>query len=70
MLRELPAGLSEWAVHPALDNDELLAIERESNHIRQADFDFLMSPEAQDIIDEEGILLLDYRPLQAVWAGK
>jgi predicted glycoside hydrolase/deacetylase ChbG (UPF0249 family) len=32
MLRELPAGLSEWAVHPALDNTELLAIEPDGKH--------------------------------------
>ena len=69
MLRELPAGLSEWAVHPALDSAELLAIEREANHIRQSDYDFLMSAEAQDIIKKEGIILLDYRPLQEVWRG-
>jgi hypothetical protein len=31
------------------------------------DFDFLMSPAAQDIVKEEGIILLDYRPLQAIW---
>ena len=67
MLRELPAGLSEWAVHPALDNAELLAIERESNHIRQTDFDFLMSQEAIEIVKEEGIILLDYRALQKLW---
>jgi chitin disaccharide deacetylase len=28
LLHKLPAGLSEWAVHPGLDNPELLAIER------------------------------------------
>ncbi len=67
MLRELPSGLSEWAVHPALDSAELLAIEGESNHIRQSDFDFLMSQEARQIIDEQGIILLDYRSLQKVW---
>ena len=67
MLRELPEGLSEWAVHPALDSAELLAIELEANHIRQTDFDFLMSPEAKDIIKKEGIILLDYLALQAVW---
>jgi chitin disaccharide deacetylase len=67
MLRELPAGLSEWAVHPGLDNAELLAIEADSKQVRQADFDFLMSQEAQDIVQEEGIILVDYRPLQAVW---
>ena len=68
-LRELPAGLSEWAVHPGLDNAELLAIEADSLHGRQADFDFLMSQEAKDIVKEEGIILLDYRALQAVWRG-
>jgi predicted glycoside hydrolase/deacetylase ChbG (UPF0249 family) len=67
LLRELPPGLSEWALHPALDNAELLAIEPEGNHIRQTDFDFLMSQEAQDIVKEEGIILLDYRALQTVW---
>jgi predicted glycoside hydrolase/deacetylase ChbG (UPF0249 family) len=70
MLRELPAGLSEWAIHPAIDSAELLAIEPDGNHIRQTDFDFLMSPEAQTIVKEEGIILLDYRALQAVWREK
>jgi len=70
MLRELPTGLSEWAVHPGLDNAELLAIEADGKHVRQTDFDFLMSQEAQDIVKEEGIILVDYRALQAVWRGK
>jgi predicted glycoside hydrolase/deacetylase ChbG (UPF0249 family) len=67
LLRELPAGLSEWAVHPGLDNAELQAIQSEGAQQRQTDYDFLMSQEAQDVVKEEGIILLDYRPLQAVW---
>ena len=67
MLRELPIGINEWAVHPAIENDELLAIEPTGNHVRQTDFDFLMSPQAREIIDEEGITLLSYKPLQMVW---
>ena len=67
MLRELPTGLSEWAVHPGLDNAELLAIEADGKHVRQTDFDFLMSQEAKEIVKEEGIILIDYRALQAVW---
>jgi chitin disaccharide deacetylase len=67
MLRELPEGLSEWAVHPAIRNEELLAIEGEDNHIRQTDFDFLMSQEAKEIVKKEGITLVDYRALQEVW---
>jgi predicted glycoside hydrolase/deacetylase ChbG (UPF0249 family) len=70
MLHELPEGLSEWAVHPAIRNEELLAIEREDNHIRQTDFDFLISQAAKDVVKEEGIILLDYRALQQVWKGK
>jgi hypothetical protein len=67
LLRNLPAGLSEWAIHPGLNNAELLAMEGDSKHVRQADFDFLISPEAQTIVKEEGIILLDYRPLQVAW---
>jgi hypothetical protein len=69
LLREVPAGLSEWAVHPGLDTSELSAIEHEGRHFRQADFVFLMSQAASDIVNEEGILLLDYRPLQIIWKG-
>lgn len=67
LLHELPAGLSEWAVHPGLDTPELLAIELDDNHIRQTDFDFFTSPQAKDILNEESIILLDYRDLQDVW---
>ena len=67
LLHELPAGLSEWAVHPGLDSSELLAIEPGNNHIRQTDFDFLVSEQAQAIVREEGIVLLDYRALQVFW---
>jgi predicted glycoside hydrolase/deacetylase ChbG (UPF0249 family) len=69
LLRELPVGLSEWAVHPGLDSSELLAIEPDGDHSRQLDFDFLMSAEAAEVIRQEGIILLSYEPLQAVWQG-
>jgi predicted glycoside hydrolase/deacetylase ChbG (UPF0249 family) len=67
LLRQLPIGLNEWAVHPALDTSELLAIEPDGNHIRQTDFDFLTSQQARDVVKEEGIILLDYRVLQDYW---
>jgi len=67
LLRELPVGLSEWAVHPGLDSPELSALEPGGNHIRQTDYDFLTSQQAKDIVREEGIILLDYRALQTVW---
>jgi chitin disaccharide deacetylase len=67
LLRELPEGLSEWAVHPGLLTAETSAAEADDMRIRHADYDFLVSEQAQDVIRQEGIILLDYRPLQAVW---
>jgi len=66
MLRELPAGLSEWAVHPGLGTAEARTIDRWWAK-RAADLRFLVSREARETVEAEGILLLDYRSLQAVW---
>jgi chitin disaccharide deacetylase len=68
-LRALPAGLSEWAVHPGLDTAELRAMfaSEAGWEVRQTDFDFLVSPEARALVQAEGIILSDYRPLQARW---
>jgi predicted glycoside hydrolase/deacetylase ChbG (UPF0249 family) len=67
LLGELPEGLNEWAIHPGLDSLELRAVEPGGKHERQADFDFWTSQEAKDLVEKEGIILLDYRALQAVW---
>ena len=64
MLRALPVGLSEWAVHPGIGDAELRAVEP-SWRVRQSDFDFVVSQEARTILQEEGIILLNYRALQA-----
>lgn len=69
LLRELPSGLSEWAVHPGIGNAELQALEVDSWQVRQTDFDFLISPQAKELIQQEGIILLNYRPIQVVWQG-
>lgn len=67
MLRDLPVGLSEWAVHPGFDNAELRAILSDGVQVRRTDFDFLISPQARETIQQEGITLLNYKPLQEVW---
>lgn len=69
LLRELPAGLSEWAIHPGIGNAELQAI-NPTWPVRQADYDFFISSEAQIIIEAEGIILLNYKPLQELWREK
>lgn len=70
LLRDLPAGLSEWALHPGLGTPELQIIDPEGWDVRQADFDFALSTQAGAIIEQEGIILLSYQPLQAAWQGK
>jgi predicted glycoside hydrolase/deacetylase ChbG (UPF0249 family) len=70
MLRALPVGLSEWAVHPGVGNAELRAVEPSSWLVRQTDLDFVVSQEAQAILGEEGIILVDYRAVRALWNDK
>ena len=60
MLRALPVGLSEWAVHPGLASAELAAVEPQSWQVRQTDYEFVMSPEARAVVQEEGIILVVY----------
>jgi len=67
LLRDLPVGLSEWAVHPGLENGELLAVQSDGARVRQTDLDFLISAEGREIVQQEGITLLSYKPLQEVW---
>ncbi len=75
LLRELPTGLHEWAVHPAAElsmtRDGLSGDSTEDVDlgwaVRRSDLDFLTSERARQIVDEEGIHLIDYSPLQLAW---
>lgn len=67
LVRELPAGLSEWAVHPGLATAELQALQPDGIQQRQSDFAVLMAGDIQQTIRAEGIILLDYGALQRLW---
>jgi len=67
MLRDLPPGLSEWAVHPACGNEQRQTIESTDWQIRRSDHAFLTSQRAREIVDHENITVIDYRPLQQAW---
>ena len=43
------------------------SIEPTGWQVRQSDHAFLTSPEAREILDHEGITVIDYRPLQQAW---
>jgi predicted glycoside hydrolase/deacetylase ChbG (UPF0249 family) len=67
LLRDLPPGLNEWAVHPAYGTEQSRSIESTGWHVRQSDYAFLTSQQAREILDREGITVIDYRPLQEAW---
>jgi len=67
MLHDLPLGLNEWAVHPAHGTGEWQSIEPTGWQVRQSDHAFLTSAQAREILDREGIAVIDYRPLQQAW---
>jgi predicted glycoside hydrolase/deacetylase ChbG (UPF0249 family) len=60
LLRALPPGLTEWAVHPATADPD-------GGRGRRADLDFLVSPLAHELVADEGVVLIDYRPVQEAW---
>ncbi|MFH9727849.1 polysaccharide deacetylase family protein [Streptomyces sp. NPDC017254] len=67
MLRDLPAGLNEWAVHPGLGNEEAQAVDG-GWRVRRTDYEFLTSPQAREVLQQEDIAVIDYRTIQRVWA--
>jgi predicted glycoside hydrolase/deacetylase ChbG (UPF0249 family) len=67
MLRNLPVGLTHWAVHPSLASQASRTLDPDGWQVRRTDFDFLTSQSARDIIAAEGIILISHEPLQAVW---
>ena len=67
LLHELPAGLSEWAVHPGLDDTASRKIDN-GWRVRHTDLEFLISPKARDAVDQEGIMIIDYRAIKDAWS--
>ncbi|MFF3735228.1 polysaccharide deacetylase family protein [Streptomyces sp. NPDC002476] len=67
MLRDLPAGLNEWAVHPGLGNEEAQVVDG-GWCVRRTDYEFLTSPQAREVLQQEDITVIDYRTIQRVWS--
>lgn len=67
LLHDLPAGLSEWAVHPALGDQQSRMIDP-GWRVRQTDYEFLTSPRAGTLLRDERITVISYRGLQEAWS--
>jgi predicted glycoside hydrolase/deacetylase ChbG (UPF0249 family) len=68
LLRALPPGLSEWAVHPALGDKQSQMIDP-GWRVRLTDYEFLTSPLASTLVRDERIVVIDYRTIQQAWSG-
>jgi predicted glycoside hydrolase/deacetylase ChbG (UPF0249 family) len=69
MLRALPPGLTQWAVHPALADDEAKAVDPDGWRVRHSDYEFFVSAEAHEVAVQENVVLMDYIPVQQLWRG-
>lgn len=66
LLRALPAGLSEWAVHPGLGDAASRDID-DGWQVRRTDLDFMTSSEALEAVRREGIVIIDYGVVRQAW---
>ncbi|MCZ4119951.1 polysaccharide deacetylase family protein [Streptomyces sp. H39-S7] len=67
LLRDLPAGLNEWAVHPGTSGRRPHVVDHDQL-VRGTDYAFLMSSRAHDVLRHEGIVVIDYRVVQRIWS--
>lgn len=67
LLQELPTGLNEWAVHPSIGGERSKAID-DGWRVRRTDYEFLTSRQARELLDQEGILVIDYNAIRLAWA--
>ncbi len=54
-------------MHPGLGNEESQAIDP-GWRVRQTDYEFLTSREARELLQQEGIAVIDYSAIQQVWS--
>ena len=67
LLHDLPAGLSEWAVHPALGDQRSQMIDP-GWRVRETDFEFLTSPQAGALLRDERITVISYQDIRQAWS--
>lgn len=64
MLEQLPAGISEVMVHPAIVDDELRDIQDGYLEAREVELNVLLDPRVREALDENHIQLIDFGELK------
>ncbi|GAA4360986.1 ChbG/HpnK family deacetylase [Angustibacter luteus] len=68
LVEALPAGLSEWAVHPGPAGADAEPAD-DGRWVRASDLAWLASAAAAQQLRDAGITVIDYRGLQEAWRG-
>jgi len=63
LLETLPSGVSEWAIHPGKECEELIDMEPETWECRTKDYEFFVSDNLKKVLDEENIHLISYKKI-------
>ncbi len=50
-------------------NEKSQAIDPDGWRVRWTDYEFLTSPRAKELIQQEGIVVLDYTAIQLAWSA-
>jgi hypothetical protein len=66
IIRNLPVGVSQLIVHVGKEDEELKAVTGNWK-IRSNDLAIMLDPELRRVIDESGVKLIGWRPLQEAW---
>lgn len=66
ILSDLPAGITHFLFHPAVDTPELRAITAEDWSSRVANYHAFMSAELKNFIQNSGIHMIGYRALREI----
>ncbi|NQT60036.1 MAG: ChbG/HpnK family deacetylase [Bacteroidetes bacterium] len=64
LIRNLKPGISEFAIHPALDTKESRSVSSDWE-VRNADYEYFISNDFRKLIEDENIILTSYRELFA-----
>lgn len=64
LLKNLPTGVSEWAIHPSLETEELKHMEQEGWKCRVEDYRFFSSEVFRQVLEKEKIELITFKDLK------
>ncbi|MFB3788265.1 MAG: hypothetical protein ACE15F_18050, partial [bacterium] len=69
ILRNLPVGISQIILHLGEESEELKAM-TPSWRIQTSDLAFAMDPEVKSILEETGVIRIQWKDIQGAWLNQ